>query len=125
MAKAFQLSGRLPKTERNGLDAHEEEFLHPDAPAPMIAIALIERKHRKVDDDTDEVTALAKISHIEIVSGEESKQLAERLREISEARSGDTPLDVDVEEGEVDFEAPLVAVDDDFAPLDDSFGGDQ
>lgn len=124
MAKAFQLSGRLPKTERNGLDAHEEEFLHPDAPAPMIAIALIERKHRKVDDDTDEVTALAKISHIEVVEGTEADELAERLTEISEARTGDTPLPVVVED-EVDFDSPLVAVDEDFAPLDDSFGGDR
>ncbi|MDJ1371774.1 hypothetical protein [Gulosibacter molinativorax] len=122
MGTEFQLSGRLPKAERNGLDAHAEEFLDVAAPASLIGIVRIDRKFRKVDDDTEEVSAMAKISHIEIVGDEvEADRLAEYMTALADSRSGDTPLPV-VVEGEVDFDAPL---NEGFAELDDSFGAEK
>ncbi|MFD2757074.1 hypothetical protein [Gulosibacter faecalis] len=120
MSKEFQLSGRLPNSERNGLEAHARAFLDVDAPAPSIVIARIERKSRKVDDDTGDVSALAKITHIEVVEEpEELNHIEELLSALANARSGDEPLPMVVER-EADLESPT----DGFAELDETFGGD-
>lgn len=107
MSTQFQLSGRLPKEELNGLADHEEDFLGVDAPEPLYGVVMIQRSSRTVKDDSGEVKAVAKISHIQIAEGQAADELARLLQELRDARTGDTPLP-DVVEPEQDFTGPLV-----------------
>lgn len=123
MSNKFQLSGRTPKAELNGLAEREEEFFEVEAPEPLIGIVQIQRDQRTVKDGSDEVKVIAKLTRIEIVEGEEARLLSDRLSALRDARSGDEPLPEVVEPDVQDFSRPLV--DDGFAELDPAFGEDE
>lgn len=93
MADQVRLSGFLPGEERNGLKAHEDDFLDIDAPDPVVVVALIERKKRTVDDDTDEVSASIRITQLEVLDGADADAGREFLHTYRTRRTGDAQLD--------------------------------
>lgn len=88
MADKVQMSGRLPGEEKNGLKAHDEEFLDVEAPAPKFAVVQIERKSRQVDDDTDEVKVGVRITAIEVLEGADAEAAAKQITKLREKRTG-------------------------------------
>lgn len=95
MGNKVRMSGFLPGEEKNGLIAHEDEFLGVDAPEPVLALVQLERKQRAVDDDTDDVKVSVRITALEVLEGDEAEAAAKQLRSLKEKRTGSVTLDVD------------------------------
>lgn len=95
MGNKVRMSGFLPGEEKNGLIAHEDEFLGVDAPEPVLAIVQLERKQRAVDDDTDDVKVSVRITALEVLDGDDAKSAAVQLLDLRGKRTGSVTLDVD------------------------------
>lgn len=123
----FEMSGRLPGNETNGLASYAEVFIEPNGPEePLIGVVQIVRDSRTRKDETGEVKALAKIKRIEIAEGEDRTQLVHLLNRLTSERTGDAQLDLDgteedTDDVELDIEEAPAATVSDFPPLTPDF----
>lgn len=124
MTSNFQLSGRLPGNETNGLEEHYDTFLEQGGPTETtIAVVEIQRKKWAHDDVTGEPSAIARITRIEVAEGDDRKNLVQTLNRLTSARTGDAQLDIDepAEDAQLDLEETPEATVSDFPPLTPDF----
>ncbi|VXB76351.1 hypothetical protein [Pseudoclavibacter sp. 8L] len=127
MTSNFQLSGRLPGNETNGLEEHYDTFLEQGGPTETtIAVVEIQRKKWAHDDVTGEPSAIARITRIEVAEGDDRKHLVQTLNRLTSARTGDAQLDLDgteedSDDAELDIDETPAATVSDFPPLTPDF----
>lgn len=124
MTSNFQLSGRLPGNETNGLEEHYDTFLEQGGPTETtIAVVEIQRKKWAHDDVTGEPSAIARITRIEVAEGDDRKHLVQTMNRLTSERTGDTQLDIEEtdDDAQLDLEEAPAATVSEFPPLTPDF----
>jgi hypothetical protein len=91
------LGGRLPKGDGNGLSEIASQLIDNPSQTYMV-VASIKLHKIQTDLEKDEVRAVTRIVHIEVVTdGDDSKAIDRIMARQLERRTGQTVLDFDTE----------------------------
>lgn len=106
-AVGIKLSGHAPVERLNGLLVDEERWESEQAPAPKIAIVLVERSSLTWSDSKQETSATLQFRQIEPLEGDLADDAKQLLEQAFSARTGEATLPVAIDEPELDLDTPL------------------
>lgn len=93
----IKLASSLPQGEANGLRAVVDQFLD-DPSGVRIAVVVFDTLGTQENFDKGEVTAVARVRRVEVITDREDAQAAKRLMmRANEQRTGQTVLPLDLE----------------------------
>lgn len=92
-----KLTNSLPEGEANGLAAIARALIDSPHDIP-VAVALIDCKSVKTDNDTGAIEPTARIRRIEVIGDQDKDLAAKMMRRALEERTGQTVLPFDLEE---------------------------
>lgn len=88
----IQMQGWLPGEQMNGLLAIAGQLSKIEPPDTVLVLAMVARKKRTEDDVSGDVTAQMRMTHVEVLEGEDADRGAALLRAAYEQRTGEATL---------------------------------